>query len=136
MRTILALFLLVATPALAQTVDIQPDSIKLAEGSIVVTMALISRQDAKLILTSASLTDHAGRSFALSQAVGIDFAIRDACKIGMVFTANTRTTIILRFEGQGSPPFDLSAQFQTPDRSEMFGCRTFGLSLAGLTPPP
>jgi hypothetical protein len=127
MRAFLVLVIaFLASPALAQvqasTATILPSG--------VVRLTLTSSGPA--LLTAATLVDSQGQTFRLSGIpVGVKADIPGACKIG----APVNGTAVIPFNAaHGSPPYSLTIAFETPDSSQMFGCRSFSLSIDDLRP--
>jgi hypothetical protein len=132
MRALLFIGLLfVTTPALAQ-LQAQPRSVS----PTAATVTLTATQDIQVTLIAAALIDGQGRSYDLSgMPRGITAGPRSSCKVNSNLSAGTSQIVSVPFNAQGSsPPYALTMEFETPDRSQMFGCRAFTVSLDGLRP--
>jgi hypothetical protein len=130
MRALIAVALLfMATPALAQ-IQAQPRSVS----PTAVTITLTATENIQVTMIGATLIDGAGRSYEQSGwARGISAGIQSSCKINSNLIAGSSLIVSIPFNAQGSSaPYALTMQFETPDRSQMFGCRGFTVSLDGL----
>jgi hypothetical protein len=99
-----------------------------------VTITLIATQDIGVTLISAALIDGAGRAYDLAGPPrGINAGPQGSCRVNSSLSAGGSYIISIPFRAQGSsPPYALTLQFETPDRSMLLGCRGFTVSLDGL----
>jgi hypothetical protein len=85
----------------------------------------------KLMLTDATLIDGRGNAVALNgQPRGIKGRTPTGCAEGT--TIEGRQIVVLPFAVESPGPYALSMEFETPDPSQVFGCRAFGVSLDGV----
>jgi hypothetical protein len=148
MRATFALLLLLAMPAAAEgyrsaLFTVEPRSINVFGDTLSVSITLenTTTGDYQLLLISASVMDDKGHTFELSgEPRGIHADVRDSCAaVGSIISAGARQVISIPFKApQGTSvadgTFALALELQTPDRSQMFGCRTFAVSLDGIRP--
>ncbi len=130
MRALIPFALLIlATPALAQ-IQAQPRSVSPSAA----TVTLTATQDIQVTLVWATLIDGQGRSYDLTGlARGITTGTRSSCKVNSSLPAGVPQIVSIPFSAQGSTrPYGLTMEFEIPDRSQMFGCRTFTVSLERL----
>jgi hypothetical protein len=121
-RLALALILF-ATSALAQ-VTVEARSISPTG----VTVTLTAEAPIKLMLTDATLVDGHGNALALNgQPRGVKGRTPAGCTEGTVIEG--RHIVVLPFAVASPGPYALSMEFETPDPSQVFGCRAFGVSL-------
>jgi hypothetical protein len=106
-----------------------------------ITLENTTTGDYQLLLIAASVMDDKGHTFELSgEPRGIHADVRDSCAaVGSIISAGARQVISIPFKApQGTSvadgTFALALELQTPDRSQMFGCRTFAVSLDGIRP--
>jgi hypothetical protein len=121
--------LFMAAPALAQ-IQAQPRSVS----STAATVTLTATENIQVSMIGATLIDGTGRSYERSgQPRGITFGIQSSCRHNSNLTAGSSLIVSIPFKAEGSsPPYALTMEFETPDRSQMFGCRAFTVSLDGL----
>jgi hypothetical protein len=148
MRAILVILLILAMPAAAEgyrsaLFNVEPRSITVSGDTLSVSITLenTTTGDYQLLLISASVMDNKGHTFELSgEPRGIHADVRDSCAaVGSIISAGARQVISIPFKApQGTSVVDgtfaLAFELQTPDRSQMFGCRTFAVSLDGIRP--
>jgi hypothetical protein len=148
MRATFVLLLLLTVPAAAEgyrsaLFNVEPRSITVSGDTLSVSIMLenTTTDDYQLLLIAASVMDDKGHTFELSgEPRGIHADVRDSCAaVGSIISAGARQVISIPFK---APPgtsvadgtFALALELQTPDRSPMFGCRTFAVSLDGIRP--
>jgi hypothetical protein len=130
MRVLIFVILLLAPGVAFAQLHVQPRSASPAA----VTITLTATENIQVTMIGATLVDGAGRSYDESGwPRGITAGIQSSCKINSNLTAGSSLIVSIPFNAQGSiPPYALTMKFETPDRSQMFGCRAFTVSLEGL----
>jgi hypothetical protein len=126
MRALLALLIACfVSPALAQVQA--SNATILPTGMVRLTLA----SSGPVLLTAASLIDSQGQTFQLSGTPqGVRADIQGACQLGTALNG----TAFIPFNARGTPPYTLTITFETPDNSQLFGCRSFSVSVDGLRP--